>query len=644
MSAYPQKTIAFITSYFPPQTGGVERYVYEVAKRLEQSSGAKIIVITSGEKSGVDQKEIYNDLTVYRLGYQLKISNSPFSLRWFGALKKILKEEQPDIVNIHLPVPGLGDIASFFVEKKKLVVTYHGLSMHKGSLPADIVIWLYEHVILPIILKRARRIICSSDTVRNEFFGAYTHKSVTIPPAVDPTFFSEQGGEKRPENTLLFVAAQLNRACEYKGLPLLIDALKEIHRRGIEARLVVVGDGDMRAHYEARVQELGLKDFVQFKGRLYGRDLQKAYKEASIFVLPTMNDSYPTVILEAMMSGLPVVSSMVGDIPTMVEDGVQGYLVPPNNMSVLVEKLLLLLNNRAQAEAQGVAARSKVMSGFGWEDRAARYQHIFDSLLIERRPIVHCLGYYPPHMGGMEQRVQELAMRLAERGEDVTVLTSSIGAKRGRDLERKVKVFYLNAVEVANTPIAPGLFFRLLMLPKGSILHLHVAQAFFPEIVGLVAKLRGFPYVAHIRLLLEIRSSVFGYLLPLYSRFILGPVLRGAHKIIVLTPAYQAVLHKQFRIPMDKVVVIPNATTFKRLKAPKSELHQVPRLLAVGRLSIQKNYPLMLEVMNLLKTEYKLDFTLTIVGSGFSKKQLQQQARNLGIEQNVRFVGEMTGE
>ena len=505
-------------------------------------------------------------------------------------------------------------------------------------------VWLYEYTMLPILLKRAVSVVCSSEWVRQHFLRAYRHKSVTIPPGVDTSVFTPQAGVVRSPSTILFVAASLSRACEYKGLPLLLEAVNEVHRRGIPVRLVVVGEGDMKESYQASVRSEGLASIVYFTGRLGGMELSKAYAGASLFVLPTSNDSYPTVILEAMSAGLPVISTMVGEIPTMVENGVNGFVIEPHDKDELVEKICTLLTDPAKRAEFSAAAQSKISQGFSWGQRIYSYEKIFTNILSPRRTIVHCLGYYPPHVGGMEQRVQELATLLASRGEEVVVLTSRMGTRARKEVQRGVRVFYLRTIEFAHTPVTPGIFYRLLTLPKNSILHLHVAQAFFPEMVWLAAKLRGFPYVAHIRLLLEVPSGFFGILLPIYSKIVLGPVLRGAQKIIVLTPGYKDILYKRFGIPQEKIVVIPNATTFTRVSEPRQYIHTPLRILAVGRISVQKNYPLMLKVAAQLKKEYGLNFTLTIVGTGSSQREIEREVLALDIEREVHFAGELRGE
>jgi len=636
-------TIVISAPYFPPQVGGVERYTFEIAKQLQDRSSYRVVVITSGARFGGDVVEVYEGLTVYRLGYRFKLSNTPFSLRWLRKVRSILKKEAPDIVNVHLPVPGLGDIVSLFTPRKKLVITYHGQSMKKGALLPDVCVWLYEHTLLPFLLWRAKHIVCSSEWIRQHFLRPYRYKSVTIPPGVDTKLFRKQGSE-RAAHTMLFVVADLSHACEYKGLPMLLRALYEVRQRNIPAKLVVVGDGDMKESYQTWVRTHGLESVVEFTGRLQGEELEQAYAGASFFVLPTSNDSYPTVILEAMAAGLPVISTTVGDIPTMVDDSVNGYVIPPNDTDALVEKMSILLTDPLKLASFGVAAQQKIAHGFGWQGRAERYKNLFEELLTPRRLLVHCLGYYPPHLGGMEQRVQELATILAKRGERVRVFTSSVGTRARKEIQKGVEVFYLRTVEFAHTPLTLGLIPRLLFLPKGSILHLHVAQAFFPEVVALVAWIRGFPYVAHVRLLLEIPSGFFGILLPLYSKFILGPVLRGANKVIVLTPGYKDILQNTYRVSGENIVTIPNATTFTRVSQPRSTPHTPLRILAVGRISVQKNYPLMLEIAAHLKKEYGLQFTLTIVGEGDDRVEMEARVCTLGIEHEVHFKGDVRGE
>jgi glycosyltransferase involved in cell wall biosynthesis len=89
----------------------------------------------------------------------------------------------------------------------------------------------------------------------------------------------------------------------------------------------------MRSEYEERVKEMGLSENVEFLGRKNREEIIDVYGEADIFVLPTVNDSFSMVILEAMSSGLPVISIKTGSIPALVKDGETGYLLDKSSIS-----------------------------------------------------------------------------------------------------------------------------------------------------------------------------------------------------------------------------------------------------------------------------------------------------------------------
>jgi glycosyltransferase involved in cell wall biosynthesis len=256
--------------------------------------------------------------------------------------------------------------------------------------------------------------------------------------------------------------------------------------------------------------------------------------------------------------------------------------------------------------------------------------------------IIHVVPYYPPHMGGMELRVRDLATRQAQQGHEVTVLTSGFCGRNGRYTEKGVKIAYLRSFEFAHTPIAGGLFWKLFTISRDSIIHLHISQSFFPEIAGLVAAARQIPYVAHIRSIVT-PSGFFGFLLPFYRKFVLKSVLQRAARIIVLTPGYKTIMHEQFDIPLESISVIPNATIFKIREEPRRLTSQPLKLLAVGRVSAQKNYLFMIKALADYKKNYPADFVLKIIGGGQGWEKLAQAIDCCGLGGNIKLMGEITG-
>jgi glycosyltransferase involved in cell wall biosynthesis len=366
---YQDRKLLIATPYYPPHLGGVEFYVANIAKELDSNLGWDVSIVTTGERGWKVDVKTENNMPIYRLPYWFKVSNTPVNFLWPLMLRRIIKKENVSIINAHAPVPIFADLALRVNNRIPVVVTYHMMSMAKGRSGADRLIALYEDYILPATLKRAERIICSSDKVRNIFLSNFKFKSETITPGVNTDLF--EPAATMPSNELLFVGS-LNKSDTHKGLAFLLEALVGLVAKNPSLKLRVVGQGNGRPGFEEQVNGLGLKDHVEFLGGQFGEDLVRVYKSASIFILPTLNDSFPLVILEAMAVGLPVISTSVGGIPGMIDDQKTGYVIEPGNSQALAEKIQYLLDNPDIAQAFGKSGRTKVSEQLTWIKQAKR--------------------------------------------------------------------------------------------------------------------------------------------------------------------------------------------------------------------------------------------------------------------------------
>ncbi|HWC57924.1 MAG TPA: glycosyltransferase family 4 protein [Candidatus Paceibacterota bacterium] len=380
-----QKTIAFVTPYFPPQGGGLEKYAYEIALRLHRDHGCRIIFITSGAHKDADRVDEVAGMKIYRLSYQWKVSNTPIALNWRKKIKTIFGKEHVDLVNVHTPVPGIGNFAAAVAGTRPVVVTYHAGSMRKHKFLVDMIVSVYENVFLPLLLKRANSIICSSDFVRNHFLKKYTYKSITVTPAVDVNLF-KPSPEPPHDSTLLFVAG-LGYAQQHKGLRILLDAVKKLEQVFPHLKLIVVGDGDMREWYESYVAHLGFRDRVSFRGILTGDELVRSYQSASVLVLPSYApaESFGMVLIEAMACKLAVIGTNIGGIPTVISDHVDGLLIPPNDSKALADAIELIFSDMKNLRLMGENGRKKVLEHYTWDKKVAETFKIFNDYLNEEK-------------------------------------------------------------------------------------------------------------------------------------------------------------------------------------------------------------------------------------------------------------------
>jgi glycosyltransferase involved in cell wall biosynthesis len=373
-----EERILLVTPYFPPDIGGVEQYVRNLGRELRHQSEAHVIVVASGRASQTATgPESYEDegLTVYRLPPAFRVSNTPVGFAWFQWLRAIVQTERVSLVNAHAPVPWLADLAARACGDLPFVLTYHIGTMKKGRLLPDMAITGYERLVLPRTAARADQIICSSDYVRSFFFSSFGDRATTISPGVDVCTFVPGG---HPEPCRILFVASLKRLVSYKGLPDLLAALWRLRSQGLDVTLDVVGDGDGLSHHAARSRAMGLGNAVTFHGRLSGAPLVEAYQRATVVALPTRGyDSFPTVLVEAMACGRPVVSTAVGGIPGLVDEGINGLLVAPHDVSSLTDRLDRVLRDNALATRLGIAGRQKVLDTLSWRRQAERTAEVF---------------------------------------------------------------------------------------------------------------------------------------------------------------------------------------------------------------------------------------------------------------------------
>jgi glycosyltransferase involved in cell wall biosynthesis len=244
----------------------------------------------------------------------------------------------------------------------------------------------------------------------------------------------------------------------------------------------------------------------------------------------------------------------------------------------------------------------------------------------------------------METAIHAIARKQHETGIQIEVITSDQGKDNAPVEHEEFRVRRLKSFNVVNTPIMPSLPFLLSALNRQSIVHLHIAQAYTPELVWLTTRLRRVRYVAHFHADV-IPSGRAGILLEPYKKIVLSRVLRDASKVLVPTADYRDLVCAKYRLRPDRVAVVDNGTDHRIVDQPKSLSQQgkTAKLLFVGRLAVQKNLPLMLKAVANYRDKYGADFQLSIVGDGNLRSDIESEIRQLELGSMVRLVGPLYG-
>jgi glycosyltransferase involved in cell wall biosynthesis len=208
-----------------------------------------------------------------------------------------------------------------------------------------------------------------------------------VPKGVDSQRFHPDGPSMRAALRLedKRVVLTVARLVPIKNVALLLDAFALVREHVANAHLVVVGDGPEGASLRGQATALGIREHVTFAGAVAFEDTPAFYRTADVFALSSTFDNSPNVVLEAMASGLPVVTTDVGGVAEFVSQRRGGLIVPNGDGPAFAEALVTLLQTPDLARSAGDYNRQKAATGFSWRASAQRLLDVYRSVIARRR-------------------------------------------------------------------------------------------------------------------------------------------------------------------------------------------------------------------------------------------------------------------
>ncbi len=302
------------------------------------------------------------------------------------------------IVQRHCGATGVTHLHAQFADSATDVamLVAHYERMRRGRLTWSLAVhgpvefYNVEQYALSEKLARARFAVAISDFGRSQLMTLaarerWSHLHV-VHCGVDPDVYAPPAQRPARAGGAPTTILTVGRLVAKKGLPILLEALRELRGRGLSVRLVVVGDGPARADFEAAAQLLGVADCVEFAGAVGQDEIRAHYATADLFCLPSFAEGIPVVLMEAMAMELPVLSTTIMGIPELIADGVHGRLVPPGRADRLAEALAwLIAASPRERAAMGRAGRERVAAEFDVRAAARQLQEVFEHELTGGR-------------------------------------------------------------------------------------------------------------------------------------------------------------------------------------------------------------------------------------------------------------------
>jgi len=305
------------------------------------------------------------------------ISDDRFNLRNLQQIRSFIRSRGIEIIHTHNYKSNFYGLISTGTLSVKRVSTCHNWSGTSLKMKA------YKGLDV-LQLRCYDKIVAVSDTIRDELlkWGISKRKTLLVRNGIDVRRFpsSKDAGMVRSQLGILpdeKVIGSVGRIEKGKGHEQMLEAAESILASYPRTRFLVVGDGPLLN--DLKIKASGLP-FI-FTGMR--RDVEDMYAAMDIFVLPSMNEGLPMVMLEAMCSDKPVVVSRVGEIPHVINDGRDGLLIEPGNKKQLIDAVNLLLCDRDKAISIAREGKKRILDCFATGRMAGDYLNIYKRILPE---------------------------------------------------------------------------------------------------------------------------------------------------------------------------------------------------------------------------------------------------------------------
>lgn len=201
--------------------------------------------------------------------------------------------------------------------------------------------------------------------------------------AIDTKEFSRQLSKEKAKEALearanRFLIGSVGRLSPEKGFLDLIDVVKGLQDSGNPIDLWIAGDGPQRTDLQSRIEALGLQQSVRLLGQL--SDTKIFYQAMDLFVLNSIREGLPNVILEAMALEVPTIATRIAGIPDLIRDQETGLLISPSDCYGLKDAIYKAMGEKDQGQEMCRAARQLIESEYSFDSRMAKVARIYDSM------------------------------------------------------------------------------------------------------------------------------------------------------------------------------------------------------------------------------------------------------------------------
>lgn len=386
--------ILFFNYEYPPLGGGAGNATFYLLREFSKIPGLEVDLVTSSI-GNFRMEKISSNITVHHLNihkksyphYQSMKDLIFYSIKTYSYSKKLIRKNHYDLTHSFFSVP-CGFISWLFFRKYKIpyIVSLRGADV-PGYAERFSKIYKLLKPLIKKIWKDASEVISNSEGLKRLALESSRDQKIgIIYNGVETKEFKPadrslaSGSEaKLLKSNKFIITPGASRITARKGLKYLVEAVEKLAKNHPEIRLEIIGDGSERKNLEAQVTDSEISDKVKFAGVVPHNETAKFYQRANIFVLPSLNEGMSNAMLEALASGLPVITTDTGGTRELVRDGINGFYVRMRDGRDIAQKIEKLMNNKELAGKMAAESR-RIAETMNWQSVAKNYYHYYESI------------------------------------------------------------------------------------------------------------------------------------------------------------------------------------------------------------------------------------------------------------------------
>jgi glycosyltransferase involved in cell wall biosynthesis len=376
--------ILMLNYEFPPIGGGAGQAHLAILKQYAGKSDLQVDVLASAPKPGYMTQKLSDNVTFHTVGvhkknlhYWRKIEVVEWVLKAAEPYKQLLKENQYDLVHAFFGLPT-GWLCYRTAKQLPYIISLRGSDVPGGHARLQL-----EYKLLGPLLKRiwtdaSALVACSEGLKRRSLRFLSSANIDIIPNGVDLERFHPASNSELSNEVKLLTVGRLSVT---KRFEMLVDAIEILSKQGRNVHLTISGGGGLFDELKNLVEQKKLTNIINLTGRIETEKIPDIYRQHNIFVSASMQEGMSNAMLEAMASGLPIITTKCEGVEELISDN--GVVVETDSAESLAEAVIRLAGNQQRYKEMCSAARRKAEK-FGWDRVADGYIKLYERVLSKK--------------------------------------------------------------------------------------------------------------------------------------------------------------------------------------------------------------------------------------------------------------------